>query len=76
MFEMTRVDCSTNNMIFFSLCQTGLYGKTNLEAAFIDQILDTVLDLMKAAMPVFFEKDETKKVNKHKLSRHVRKRTF
>ena len=66
------MDCNTNNMIYFSVCKSGLYGKTNLEAAYIDQILDTVLDLINAIMPVFFEKDEAKKVNKQKWSRKMK----
>ena len=39
-----------------------LYGKNNLEAAFIDEIIDTLLDLQKEGLPAFFEKDEAKKV--------------
>ena len=40
------------------------YGKTNLEAAYIDQILDTLQDLVTAAIPylVTSKQDKDKKV--------------
>ena len=42
------------------------YGKNNLEAAFIDQILDTLQDLVTAAIPYLVEskQDKDKKVKK------------
>jgi len=39
----------------------GLYGKDNAEATKIDIISDTVGDLFNQLIPIFFEKDETKK---------------
>ena len=40
------------------------YGKNNLEAAYIDQILDTLQDLVTAAIPYLVEskQDKDKKV--------------
>ena len=40
------------------------YGKNNLEAAYIDQILDTLQDLVTAAIPYMVEskQDKDKKV--------------
>ena len=36
------------------------YGKNNLEAAYIDQILDTITDLINTAIPYVIEKHENK----------------
>ena len=55
-----RLLCLGSKLFFL----TGMYGKNNIEAAFIDQILDTVLELSNAGFPFFTEKDEEKKVNK------------
>ena len=50
--------------VFLLLCFTELYGKNNLEAAFIDQITETLRDLVFIAGHSWFsEKDETKKVH-------------
>ncbi|KAL3852789.1 hypothetical protein ACJMK2_016405 [Sinanodonta woodiana] len=38
-----------------------LYGKSSMEAFYIDEILDTVGDLSQEGMKTFFEKDESKK---------------
>ena len=38
------------------------YGQTHLEAAFIDVILDTLVDMGDKAIPYLLEKDATKKV--------------
>ena len=40
------------------------YGKDNKEATRIDQILDTLGDLLQSFRAGFLEKDETKKVTK------------
>lgn len=39
----------------------GMYGKTNLESTQIDQILETLTDMLSAALPGFREQDATKK---------------
>ena len=36
-----------------------------MEAAYIDEVLDTVIDLGQAAIPSFIETDKDKKVNSH-----------
>ena len=36
-----------------------------MEAAYIDEVLDTVIDLGQAAIPSFIETDKDKKVNAH-----------
>ena len=52
--------CHEYDISFLSFPE--LYGKNNLEAAFIDQITETLRDLGNAGIKWFSEKDETKKV--------------
>ena len=40
----------------------GLAGKTSMEQAMVDEIVDTCSDTFTEIVKVFFEKDETKKV--------------
>ena len=47
-------------LLFFLLSE--FYGQTHLEAAFIDVILDTLVDMGDKAIPYLLEKDATKKV--------------
>ena len=61
---MLRI-CVLNNKL--NLCiLLEFYGKNNLEAAYIDQILDTLQDLVTAAIPYLVEskQDKDKKVKK------------
>ena len=46
----------------FMFFTPGMYGKTNLESTQIDQILETLTDMLSAALPGFREQDATKKV--------------
>lgn len=41
----------------------GFYGKNNLESTQIDQILETITDMLNSAVPAFREQDETKKAD-------------
>ena len=58
--------------LYVDIIFTDLYGKNNLESAFIDQIMDTILDLNNAGMnegkPYHRGEDEAKKVKFTELS--------
>ena len=58
--------------MYVDIIFTDLYGKNNLESAFIDQIMDTILDLNNAGMnegkPYHRGEDEAKKVKFTELS--------
>lgn len=43
---------------------SGLYGKSNLDALIIDQVVHLGLDLMNSLVKAHYEQDETKKVTK------------
>ena len=47
----------------------GLAGKTDLEAAQMDMIVDCAEDANKPIVPIFLEKDEGKKVQKLHFSK-------
>ena len=58
-------------VIFVILLLSEFYGQTHLEAAFIDVILDTLVDMGDKAIPYLLEKDATKKVMNTFEPRHV-----
>ena len=49
-------------LTFFIYFVLDFYGKNNKESTQIDQIVDTLGDLMQCFRQAFLEKDETKKV--------------
>ena len=53
-----------SNMYNILYSNLDFYGKDNKEATRIDQILDTLGDLLQSFRAGFLEKDETKKVTK------------
>ena len=64
-FSFSQIHCFSSGIkdqssFFFLLSE--FYGQTHLEAAFIDVILDTLVDMGDKAIPYLLEKDATKKV--------------
>ena len=52
----------TSRALSIDFFNPGFYGRNNLESTQIDQILETITDLLNAAIPAFRSQDETKKV--------------
>lgn len=51
-----------NNPFIWLRLLSGLYGANNAEAAQIDIVGETVIDIVAKIMPIAYEKDEKKKV--------------
>jgi len=58
--------CQSMSIVRYLAREFGLYGKSNLDMAYVDMILDTLLDLFTPFVTAAFEKDEAVKAEKMK----------